>query len=141
MKTVRWIGIAILFFLAVSAIIGGIPMIADPLGTPWNMQPGLLQHSPFSSFLFPGIALLIANGLLALWVLGFALARLPRHGLWITFQGCILLGWLAIECVMLRLVSWPHYLYGAVALGLIAAGLLLSRGEKRPTLFGNRDGI
>lgn len=139
MKTVRWMGIALLFFLAASAIVGSIPMIADPHGTPWNMPQSLLRHSPFPSYLFPGIMLLIANGLLALWVLGFTLAGLPRYGLWIALQGCVLLGWLVVECAMLRLVIWPHYLYGAVAVGLIAAGVLLRRGENRAAQWG--DGI
>jgi len=139
MKTVRWVGIILLSFLSVSAIVGSLPMIADPHGTPWNMQQSLLQYSPFPSYLFPGILLLIANGLLALWVLGFALARLPRYGLWIVLQGSVLLGWLIVECILLRVVAWPHFLYGAVALGMIATGLLLWRDENRPEPMG--DGI
>jgi len=137
MKTVRWAGIVLLAFLAVSAIVGSLPMIADPRGTPWNMPQSLLQYSPFPSFLFPGIILLVANGLLALWIMGFALAQLPRHGLWIALQGCVLLGWLITECILLRLVNWAHYLYGAVALGLIAAGLLLWRDENRAEPWGD----
>jgi len=32
-----------------------------------------------------------------------------------------------VEIVMLRLVSWPHYLYGAIALFLVVDGLVLVR--------------
>lgn len=38
---------------------------------------------------------------------------------------CILTGWLIVEIVMLRMMIWAHYLYGAVALTLIVAGLAL----------------
>jgi hypothetical protein len=137
MKTVRWIGITLLFFLAVSAIIGSIPLMADPHGSPWSMPQRLLEYSPFASFLIPGILLFVANGMLAAWALWLALARIPRYGLWTVLQGCVLLGWIAAECLLLRVVVWPHYLYGLVAIGLITAGLLLRRDEMRTGTFGN----
>ena len=137
MKTVRWAGIALLFFLAASAIIGSLPMLAHPHGSPWSMPQSMLRYSPFPSYLIPGIVLLVANGLLALWALSLALAQVRRCGLWTALQGCVLLGWLVVECIMIRLVAWPHYLYGAVALGLIAAGLLLRRDEVRAEPFGD----
>lgn len=135
MKTLRWIGIALLFFLSASAIMGSLPMIANPGGEPWNMPQVLLKHSPFISYLVPGMILLVANGLLAFWALWLALAAVPHYSRWMTLQGCILLGWLAVECVMLRVVVWPHYLYGAIAAGLIAAGLMLWRAENRNPPF------
>ena len=139
MKTVRWTGIALLFFLAASAIIGSLPMLSDPHGTPWNMPQSFLQYSPFRSYLVPGIILLAANGLLSLWALWLALAHRRRYSLWTAFQGCVLLGWLVAECILIRIVAWPHYLYGVVAVGLIAAGTLLRRDEKRCSPYG--DGI
>jgi hypothetical protein len=63
-----------------------------------------------------------------LWL---ALDQTPRYSLWMALQGCVLLGWLVAECLMIRMVIWPHYLYGAVALGLMAAGLLLWRNENQ----------
>ena len=132
MKTVRWTGVALLFFLAVSATIGAIPMLANPHGSPWNMPQSLLQYSPFPSYLVPGMLLLAGNGLLACWVLWLALDEVPRCGLWIALQGCVLLGWLAVECILIRMVIWPHYLYAAVALGLVASGVLLWWDERRP---------
>jgi hypothetical protein len=128
MKFARKSAIVGLAFLAVSALAGSIPMIVRPLGNEMSLMPlSLLKHSPFHSYLIPGIILFVANGLLALWVLWLAIKRKPRCGLWTAFQGCVLLGWLIVECIMQRLVIWPHYLYGAVALMLIASGLILRR--------------
>jgi hypothetical protein len=38
----------------------------------------------------------------------------------------MLSGWLAVEVAMLRLIMVPHYLFGAVALALVVAGLALA---------------
>jgi hypothetical protein len=57
--------------------------------------------------LVPGIIPLVANGLLSLWVLRLAMRRHPGYGWWVAAQGWVLLGWLAVEVAMLRLVVWP----------------------------------
>jgi hypothetical protein len=120
-----------LSFLGVSAIGGGIPMILHPEGSPMFLPLDMLRYSPFHSFLIPGIVLLVANGLLSLWVLWLVLRHHRRYGLWVAFQGWVLLGWLLVECWMLREVMWLHYLYGVVALVLVVCGFLLFRRSVR----------
>jgi hypothetical protein len=132
MSPARVIAMAALAFLGLSSLAGSIPMIADPSGSAMNLPLSLLRHSPFRSYLIPGIILLVACGLLALWVLWLTMMARSRYGLWTAFQGCVLLGWLVVECLMLRLVIWPHYLYGAVALVLIASGLALQHENVHP---------
>ncbi len=131
MNFVRVLLVAGLLFLSVTALYGGVVLILNAEGNPWGMMPlSLLEHSPFHSWMIPGVLLLTANGLLSLWVLWLVLAHGRHDGLWAMFQGCVLLGWLTVECVMLRTVIWPHYLYGAVGLALILAGGVLRRGER-----------
>jgi len=126
MKVVRIIAIVALAYLGLSGVVGAIPLLVHPAGEPWGMPQSLLRHSPFHSYLVPGIILLVANGLLSLWVLWLAVRRHPDYGWWVAAQGCVLLGWLAVEVAMLRLIVWPHYLFGAVALALVVAGLALA---------------
>lgn len=122
----RSLSIILLVFLSVGAMIGGIKLISDPRGNPWGVMPqSLLQHSPFDSYFIPGIVLLAANGILPLLVLWPLLSQKPRYGLWVALQGFVLMGWLIVECVMVRVVIWAHYMYGAVALALILSGLAL----------------
>jgi hypothetical protein len=128
MRAARIVAIALLAFLGLSAIVGAIPMLMRPTGEPWAMPQILLQHSPFHSYLIPGIILLVANGLLSLYVLWLTVHKHSGYGWWVTAQGCVLLGWLIVEAAMLRLVAWPHYLYGAVAMALIVPGIALVRG-------------
>lgn len=133
MKYVRLFAILLLVYLSLGAIAGSVPMIFDPIGRQWALLPlSLLIHSPFHSFLIPGIILLTANGLLALCVLWLVLMRKPRYGLWTMLQGCVLLGWLGVQCLMLRQVVWLHYLYGLVALALVLSGLALHREPASP---------
>lgn len=133
MPFTRFVAIIALGFLGFSAVFGAVPMIVDPGGGLMHLPLNLLQHSPFHSFRIPGIVLLACCGLMAFWVMWQAILARPRHGLWIAWQGLVLLGWLVVQCIMLRLVVWPHYLYGALALVLIASGLTLHRGGSDPS--------
>ncbi|HEX8711095.1 MAG TPA: hypothetical protein VF730_04420 [Terracidiphilus sp.] len=122
--------ITLLAFLGITALAGAVPLILHPAGSVL-MPLSLLQHSPFHSFLIPGVILLVANGLLSLAVLGLVVAQSPNHALWVMFQGSVLLGWLVIECWMLRTVIWLHWFYAVVALALIVVGLTLRRSMGR----------
>lgn len=126
-KGARILAIVALSFLGLSAIVGAIPLLMHPGGEPWAMPQSLLQHSPFRSFLIPGIILLVANGLLSPWVLWLTASRHPGYGWWVIVQGCVLLGWLVVEVAVLRLVAWPHYFYGAVAVALVIPGIAIVR--------------
>ncbi len=131
MKLARTAAIILLAFLGITAIGGAVPMILYPSGS--SVMPLiLLEHAPFHSFLIPGLVLFTANGLLAMWVLWLVVARKGHYGSWVALQGCVLLGWLIVECWMLRTVVWLHYLYGAAALALIMVGFAL----RRPLRYG-----
>lgn len=128
MKSVRAVAIVVLGFLGIGAVAGGIPMILDPSGRMMRLPQSFLDHSPFQTFLIPGIILLTANGLLSLSIMILALRRIRWYGWWVAFQGCVLTGWITVEVIMMRLVVWPHYLYWALGVALIAFGLAL-RGD------------
>ncbi len=123
MRPFRVAAEVLLAFLSLGEFVGSLPMILDPSGKTMHLPSSFLQYSPFHSFLIPGLILFAANGILALAVLWMVWKRVPYYGLWTALQGCVLMGWLVVECWMLRAVAWPHYFYGAVAVGLIVAGL------------------
>lgn len=127
MKEARIVAIVTLIFLGLSGVIGAIPLIVNPGDEPWSMPQSLLQYSPFRSYLVPGIILLIANGLFSVWALWLTVSRRPGYGWWVIVQGVVLLGWLIVEVAMLRLMVWPHCLYGAVAMVLVISGIAIVR--------------
>lgn len=131
MKALRWTTSVLLLLLGLGGLAGGIPLILDPSGKMMSMPIELLQYSPFHTFLIPGIILFCANGLMPLWIFMLTLRRSPNYGFWTAFQGATLFLWIAIECIMLRLVMWAHYLYGGWALVLLAIGFLLWRAQRK----------
>src|ERR1035441_10041746 len=108
MNKVRAIAIAALGFLGIGAVAGGLMLILDPTGQRMGMPISFLDHSPFHSFLIPGIILLVSNGLLSLAIMIAAIRRCAHYGLWVAFQGCVLTGWITVEVVMMRVAAWPH---------------------------------
>lgn len=127
MKLVRMTAIATLIFLGVTALIGSVPLILDPSGAMLKMPLSLLEHSPFSSFLVPGIILMVANSLLSFFVLVLVLRRTRQYGWWLAGQGCVIGGWISIQVMMIRTVVWAHLVYWAIALILIVCGWLLRK--------------
>ena len=130
MKFVRIIALAGLAFLAVTAIWGAALLMADPLGSPMKISVNVLRHTPFHSFLIPGILLLVSSGLLGTVVFFLALCRTRGWGWWTAFQGCVLFGWITIEVILLREVVWLHYVYWALGLLLMACGWALRKEVK-----------
>lgn len=125
MKLIRAIAVLALVFLGITALIGAIPLIIDPSGTILSMPLSLLEHSPFSDFLIPGVILLVAECMLSFLVLAMLLRKSSRYGWWVALQGCVLFGWITIQVMMIRLVVWAHYVYWAIALILVVCGWLL----------------
>jgi hypothetical protein len=102
-------------------------MIIDSSGGILKMPLSLLDHSPFHSFLIPGLILLFANGITSLVIAIAAFRKLNGYGLWVAFQGCVLFGWITIEVFLIRAISWAHFVYWAVAVLLIVTGLMTRR--------------
>ena len=132
MKAVRAVAIAALVFLGMTSLAGAVPLIVDPSGKLFSKPLSLLEHSPFKSFLIPGIILLAANCLLSFVVLRLALRKAARYGQWIALQGCVLAGWITIQNAMIRVVIWAHYVYLAVAAVLVLCGWLLRNNTAEP---------
>lgn len=92
------------------------------------MPLSLLEHSPFRSYLIPGILLLFGNGLLSFVVLLLTLRRVRNYGWWIVLQGSILATWILAEFALLRLYFWPQAIYlGLAALLILTGGMLRGR--------------
>jgi hypothetical protein len=127
MRIARTTAIIVLIFVGLSGLVGAIPLMFHAHDEPWWMPQSLLRHSPFHSFLVPGIILFFAIGLLSCWVSWLAIRKSPGYGWWVALQGCVLLGWITVEVVMLRLVMWAQIFYAAVAMVLVLSGMILAR--------------
>lgn len=124
-KIERMVAIVTLAFLGITSIAGGLPLILDPSGGLLRMPLSLLAHSPFHSFLIPGIILLVTNGIMSLVILTAEVRQTRGHAILVTIQGCVLAGWITVEVIIMRTVISFHYIYWTVALVLILSGLFL----------------
>src|SRR5664279_2553622 len=124
----RSCAIACLAFLGATSLAGALPMLLDPSGALLKMPLSMLEHSPFHSYLIPGILLLVGNGLLSLLVLLLTVRRARHYGWWIVLQGCVLAAWILAEFALLRMYFWPQAVYlGLATLLILAGGMLIGR--------------
>ena len=49
-------------FIGLGAVAGGLGLVLEPDGSNLGMPLSMLEHSPFSDFLIPGLVLLLVNG-------------------------------------------------------------------------------
>lgn len=138
----RWILILLLLFLAAGAFYGGIAMILHPDGQLLQATPDMLIGSPFGNFLFPGIILLIFNGVIPLVAAIGLLFKIPAAPLpwlpWFNTQhwswslalasGLILTIWIAVQIAMIG--YWKEFPIQAVYGGLGVLIIALCWAEK-----------
>lgn len=101
--------------------------MSKPDGSGLDMPLNLLEHTPFSNYLIPGIVLFVANGLLSLVIAFFVVAK-SKHYIKLTIlQGFILIGWIVVQMIMLQTVNYLHIIFGALGVLLVVSGILLTK--------------
>lgn len=138
----RFLLAALCLFVGLTAIGGGIMLVLHPDGSAMNATTELLRHSPFSTFLIPGLLLLFVVGL-SNAIAGVLVAFNARLGPYVALlAGAALLGWIVVQVIMVRPHHWLQLVYLATAiLILIEARNVLDlrgrRGRSRPQLLGS----
>ncbi len=137
-KTTRNILVSLLTFLSIGALFGGAVLIISPSGKLIGMPLSLLDKSPFSNFLIPGIILFIVIGLIPCGLV-FALLKKPvsaladrlnvypdMHWAWTgsIYVAFALIIWIQVELFFLQSVHWSHMLYMVWAIAILFVALL-----------------
>lgn len=129
MKYVHRILFVIQAFVGIGAIAGGLGAIMNPV-SPMGVSVDLLKHSPFHSYLIPGILLFAVIGIGSL---GSAIAipfKLKYQGYISSVSSWALVIWIVIQCIMLHVIAALHVIFfiiGAVEAVLSAAILFEQR--------------
>ena len=121
----RLFAIVLLVTIGFNAIAAGYSFITDPSGHGIGMSTDYLRHSPFNNFLFPGLLLFTANGILGLITAWIAFKKLKAYRLFIIIQGFILLGWILIQVMLVRDFNLMHFISLVFGILLVAVGWLL----------------
>ncbi|WP_405153520.1 hypothetical protein [Paenibacillus sp. FSL K6-0108] len=127
-----WAIIIMQGLLSIGAIFGGGALIIDPSGNLVQMPKSLLEHSPFGSFLIPGIILLLVLGVMPAiiaislfrrthWEIGEKLNPYSNQYWGWTFSlytGFALIIWIMAQVYWIQHVSVIHLVYFAWGVGI-----------------------
>jgi hypothetical protein len=97
--------------VCITSILGGLQMIAFQNGTSMGLQPGLLKHTPFESFLIPGVILTVAVGGSSFSAFSAILQRQDAGFIRAAIAGAILCTWIIIQVLLIRQSEWLHAVY------------------------------
>lgn len=107
-------------FTALGAIPAGLGYILDPSGAGMGTTVEILKNSPFSSFLIPGLFLLIVNGLGQAAGAWLSFARKPLAPKASVVLGVILIFWIILQVFWIGLTHFLQPFFFIV--GVIEAG-------------------
>jgi menaquinone-dependent protoporphyrinogen oxidase len=97
----RWPLAALCLLVGFSALYGGANLMLSPDGAALQMPLSYLQDTPFASYFIPGLILALVIGVGHLATASLALQRSPLANLGGLAAGVGLLGWIAIEMLLL----------------------------------------
>lgn len=125
---VKIITVLLLLINGFGAIYGGLNLIIDPSGDTMQMPLSFLEHTPFDSYLIPGIILLLVNGIFSFVALASMLLKRSKHPLFIIIQGVLLSGWIIVQILMIQIFYAPlHLPFLAIGICLIGCGIYFKR--------------
>jgi hypothetical protein len=108
-------------FVGLGAVAGGLGLALDPTGAKVGLPIEMLEASPFSTFLIPGIVLFTVNGLGSLVGALLTFTRRRGAGEMAMALGVFLMAWIVIQVYWVRGIHWLHVLY--FVLGLVEYAL------------------
>lgn len=128
MKAYNGLGV-VQAFIGLGAIGGGFMLVKDPSGSALGLPASLLEGSPFSDFLIPGLFLVVVNGVGSMIgsALSFTRKRIAKEIAMVL--GAILLAWIVIQLAIIRSLSWLHVLYFMLGIVELGMGLYIKRKE------------
>ncbi len=120
-------------FLSISGLYGGCTLILDPSGALMKMPVSVLEHSPFRTFLIPGLILVSLLGVIP-GILSYALVLKPgwkkvdgfniyktRHWAW-TYSLFVAIGlilWMDFQIMMLGYGMFIQSIYAFLGVALL----------------------
>lgn len=131
-RPARWLLAMLCLVTGITAIAGGIALVAAPDGSLVRMPLSTLEYSPFSSFLVPGLILLFVVGFGNMLAASAVLRDAPSANALSFVAGVALLGWILGQIMFLRTANWLQLGYLAVAL------LIIGESFRRTTILRTR---
>ena len=123
----RITAIVLLIIVALNALAAGYSFIAEPSGVGLGITTGYLQDSaPFKNYFIPGLILFTIIGIWGIVIAVLAIIKSAHYPFWILVQGCILVGWIAIQLMMVTVLHPLHLTIGLIGITLAIVGWLIN---------------
>lgn len=126
-RKVHTTAVVVLAFLSLGAIASGIGLLNEPDGGNLGLPLNLLDDTPFNDFFYPGLMLLVFNGLLPVMIIFLTVLRTPNFPVWIIIQGLLLIIWLAVQIFYGIYDALLTTLYLLIGITLLALGIRLRK--------------
>jgi hypothetical protein len=126
-KLLLILALVLLLLTGINAIIAGLLFIIEPSGAKMGMPVSYLRHSPFRSFLIPGIVLFVVNGLMNLYAAVVLLKKKSNAFVLVAMQGVLLCGWILVQVIMVQDLSPLHIIMFCIGILVIVCGAILQR--------------
>ncbi len=113
-------------FVALGGLYGGVAMIRDPL-TAFGATTTMIAGSPFHTFTWPGVMLLVLNGVIPGLLAAAVLTRVDRALQLSGAYGVGLMAWIVTQWVMLDDRLWLQPAMFAIGAALLTLSVLAGR--------------
>lgn len=123
-------------FIGIGAVISGILMILKPDGSIFQMPLSMLNNSPFTDFLIPGIILFSVNGIGNIFSGYLSFRHHKLSGFAGIFFGSGLNIWIFVQVSMIGGGDWLQYLYFFLGMLQLIFGFAV-REVQRASVFEN----
>ena len=117
--------------IGLGAVGGGLALVLEPSGSNIGIPLEVLNSSPFSTFLMPGIVLLIVNGFGSLVGATASFTRYWCAGEIAIALGLFLVAWIMLQVYWFAAFHWLHALYLCIGLLELILGWLLRKVLRR----------
>jgi hypothetical protein len=114
-------------FIGLGAVGGGLTLIIEPSGSNLGIPLEVLNRSPFSTFLVPGIVLLIVNGFGSFVGATASFTRYWCAGEIAIALGLFLVVWIMLQVYWFTAFHWLHALYLGIGFLELVLGWLLRK--------------
>ena len=106
-------------FIAITSTLSGLLMISNPDGAILNLPLSLLEGTPFTDFLVPGILLTMTVGGVNLYAIFCQMQRHPNRYNWAMAGGIMITGWITAQILLIQTAHWLHFLDLGIGLLII----------------------